>query len=81
MKLRDTLLLCAFIGGLLLWILEVMRVGFSGSYDVLLLSLVFLFAFQYFRQRDRQATKNVSPTIKQMAADRKKAAEVKTRKK
>lgn len=80
MKLRDTLLICAFIGGLLLWILEVMRVGFSGSYDVLLLSLIFLFAFQYFRQRDRQASKDVSPTIKQMAADRKKAAVIKKKK-
>ncbi|CCG99894.1 hypothetical protein FAES_1885 [Fibrella aestuarina BUZ 2] len=73
MKLRDTLLLCAFIGALLLWLLEVLRVGFSSSYDLLLFALIFLFAFQYFRQRDRQASKDVSPTIRQMAEDRKKA--------
>jgi hypothetical protein len=72
MKLRDTLLICAFFGGIVLWLLEVQRVGFSQSYDVLLFALIFLFAFQYFRQRDRQASKEVSPTIRQMAADRKK---------
>lgn len=77
MKLRDTLLLFAFIGALLLWLLEVMRVGFSGSYDLLLFALIFLFAFQYFRQRDRQASKDVSPTIRQMADDRKKASALK----
>lgn len=77
MKLRDSLLLFAFIGALLIWLLEVMRVGFSGSYDLLLFALIFLFAFQYFRQRDRQANKDVSPTIRQMADDRKKAATTK----
>jgi hypothetical protein len=77
MKLRDTLLLFAFIGGLVIWGLEVARVGFSQSYDLLLFAVIFIFAFQYFRQRDRQAAKDVSPTIKQMATDRKKAAQAK----
>ena len=71
MKLRDTVLLSGFIGALVLWILEVRRVGFSSSYDLLMLALVFLFAFQYFRVRARQANKDVSPTIKQMIDKRK----------
>jgi hypothetical protein len=74
MKLRDTLLICAFFGGIVLWILEVFRAGFTQSYYMLLFALIFLFAFQYFRQRDRQANKDVSPTIRQMVTDRKKAA-------
>ncbi len=74
MKLRDTLLICAFIGAMLLWILEIRRVGFSGSYDLLLLAMVFLFTFQFLRQRDRQKNKNVSPTIQQMIDKRKEVA-------
>lgn len=80
MKLRDTLLLCAFIGAMILWILEVSRVGFKGSYDLLMLALVFLFAFQYFRQRTRQAAKDMSPTVKQMIDKRKQDALKKGRK-
>ena len=80
MKLRDTLLLCGFIGAMILWLLEVRRVGFSGSYDLLMLALVFLFAFQFFRQRDRQVKKDVSPTIKQMIDKRKEDAQKKGKK-
>ena len=81
MKLRDTLFICAFIGALLLWILEIRRVGFSGSYDLLLLALVFLFGFQFFRVRDQQKSKNMSPTIKQMIDKRKQDAQKKVAKK
>ncbi|MEZ0483364.1 hypothetical protein [Fibrella aquatica] len=80
MKLRDTLLLCAFIGALILWILEIRRVGFSGSYDLLLLAVAFLFAFQLFRLRDQQKSKDVSPTIKQMIDKRKQDAQRKGKK-
>lgn len=80
MKLRNTLLICAFLGALLLWILEIMRVGFKNSYDLLLLALVFLFAFQYFRVRDQQRNKDVSPTISQMIDKRKKDAQHKGKK-
>ncbi|WP_375447940.1 hypothetical protein [uncultured Fibrella sp.] len=80
MKLRDTLFICAFIGALLLWILEIRRVGFSGSYDLLLLAVVFLFAFQFFRIRDQQKNKDVSPTIKQMIDKRKQEAQKKGKK-
>ena len=80
MKLRDTLLICAFIGALVLWILEIRRVGFSGSYDLLLLALIFLFAFQLFRIRDQQKSKDVSPTIKQMIDKRKQGDQKKEKK-
>jgi hypothetical protein len=80
MKLRDTLLICAFIGALVLWILEIRRVGFSGSYDLLLLALIFLFAFQLFRIRDQQKSKDVSPTIKQMIDKRKQGVQKKEKK-
>ncbi|GAA4395155.1 hypothetical protein GCM10023187_01710 [Nibrella viscosa] len=72
MKLTDTLLLFAGIGSLLLWILEYRRVGFLDSYWILLCCLAFLFGFQYIRQKRRQDNKDVSPTIKQMAEQRKK---------
>ena len=80
MKLRDTLFISAFIGALLLWILEIRRVGFSGSYDLLLLALVFLFGFQFFRVRDQQKNKTMSPTIKQMIAKKRQDAEKKAKK-
>ena len=74
------MLLSGFIGALVIWILEIRRVGFSGSYDLLLLALVFLFAFQYFRVRARQATKEMSPTVKQMIEKRKQDAQIKKKK-
>lgn len=70
MKLRDTLLLAAAFGSFMLWILEFRRASFVDSYWLLLLSLAFLLGFQYFRIRQRETDKLISPTIKQMATDR-----------
>lgn len=72
MKLRDTLLLSAAAGCFLLWILEYRRSSFADSYWLLLTSLGLLLAFQYFRIKQREAAKNLSPTIRQMAEDRQK---------
>ena len=72
MKLRGTLLLSSAVGCFLLWILEFRRSSFIDSYWLLLASLGFLLAFQYFRIKQREAAKDLSPTIKQMAEDRQK---------
>ena len=72
MKLRDTLLIAAAVGCFLLWILEFRRSSFIDSYWLLLASLGFLLAFQYFRIKRREADKVLSPTITQMAEDRQK---------
>lgn len=80
MKLRDTALLSLFIGSLFIWALEVRRAGFLESYPALMMALVFLFAYQFFKYRDRQAQKDVSPTIKQMVETRKKAVAKKGKK-
>ena len=80
MKLRDTALLSLFIGSLFIWALEVRRAGFLESYPALMMALVFLFAYQFFRYRDRQTQKTVSPTIRQMIETRKKVAAKKAKK-
>lgn len=72
MKIIDTILLSAGIGSLGLWLLEYRRIGFFDSYWLLLVSLALLFGYQYVRQKGRQANKEVSPTIRQMAESRKK---------
>ena len=73
MKLVDTVLISLAIGSFLLWVLEIRRTNsFLDSYPFLMLSLTFLLAFQYIRVKRRQDNKEVSPTIKQMAEQKKK---------
>lgn len=76
MKLRDTLLLSAALGCFILWILEFRRSSFTDSYWLLLASLGLLFVFQYFRIKQREAAKILSPTVKQMTEDRQKKKDV-----
>lgn len=82
MKLTDTLLLAAAIGSFLLWILEISRgASFADGYWLLLATLGFLLAFQYVRIKRRQDKGEISPTVKQMAADRAEKQKKKTAKK
>ncbi|GAB2777986.1 hypothetical protein GCM10027275_21580 [Rhabdobacter roseus] len=48
-KLIKTLLLASAIGFLVLWILEFRRTSLAESYWLLLLCLIFLLSFQYYR--------------------------------
>ena len=48
-KLIKTLLLATALGFLVLWILEFRRTSLAESYWLLLLCLVFLLSFQYYR--------------------------------
>ncbi|WP_040006649.1 hypothetical protein [Fibrisoma limi] len=70
MKLSETILIALALGSLLLWILEVRRTSFAESYWILMVCLAFLFSFQFVRNRRLEREKIVSPTIKQMEADR-----------
>ena len=72
MKLPEILLLAAAAGFLTIWIAEFQRTSFAESYWLLMLCLSFLLAFQYVKNQRLQREKAVSPTIKQMVADRKK---------
>jgi Flp pilus assembly protein TadB len=72
MKLPETLTLAAAVGLLILWIAEYQRTTFADSYWLLMLCLSFLLLFQFIRNRRIERDKEVSPTIKQMAADRQK---------
>ncbi|WP_019987765.1 hypothetical protein [Rudanella lutea] len=72
MKLNETLLLAGAAGALLIWLLELQRTSFAESYIYLMLCLALLFSLQFVRNRRIQREKEVSPTIKQMAADQKK---------
>ncbi|GAB3745359.1 hypothetical protein [Spirosoma pomorum] len=72
MKLPETLTLAAAVGFLILWIAEYQRTTFADSYWLLMLCLSFLLLFQFIRNRRIESDKEVSPTIKQMAADRQK---------
>ena len=73
MKLSETLLLAAAAGFLILWIAEFQRTTFADSYWLLMMCLAFLLAFQYVRNKRLEREKAISPTIKQMVDDRKKA--------
>lgn len=75
MKLSEILLLAAAAGFLTIWIAELQRTSFAESYWLLMLCLAFLLAFQYVKNQRLQREKAVSPTIKQMVNDRKKAPE------
>lgn len=75
MKLSEILLLAAAAGFLTIWIAELQRTTFAESYWLLMLCLAFLLAFQFVRTRRLEREKAVSPTIKQMVNDRKKAQE------
>ena len=75
MKLSEILLLAAAAGFLTIWIAEFQRTSFAESYWLLMLCLSFLLAFQYVKNQRLQREKAVSPTIKQMVNDRKKASE------
>ncbi|MBC8152115.1 MAG: hypothetical protein H7Z72_04320 [Bacteroidetes bacterium] len=70
MKLRDTLLLSAALGCFILWVMEFRRGSFADSYWLLLTSLGFLLTFQFFRVKQREAARALSPTVKQMIEDR-----------
>ena len=70
MKLSETILIALAVGSLLLWILEIRRTSFAESYWILMVCLAFLFSFQFVRNRRLEREKIVSPTIKQMEADR-----------
>jgi hypothetical protein len=72
MKLPETLTLAAAVGFLILWIAEYQRTTFADSYWLLMLCLSFLLLFQFIRNRRIERNKEISPTIKQMAADRQK---------
>ncbi|MVM30237.1 hypothetical protein GO755_09340 [Spirosoma sp. HMF4905] len=72
MKLSEILLLSAAAGFLILWVAEYQRTTFADSYWLLMLGVGFLFAFQYIKNKRLEREKAVSPTIKQMVADRKK---------
>lgn len=72
MKLPETLTLAAAVGFLILWIAEYQRTTFADSYWLLMLCLAFLLLFQFIRNRRIERSKEISPTIKQMAADRQK---------
>ncbi|GAB3495780.1 hypothetical protein GCM10027341_13570 [Spirosoma knui] len=72
MKLSEILLLAVAAGFLIIWIAEYQRTDFADSYWLLMLCLASLLAFQYVKNRRLEREKAVSPTIKQMAADRKK---------
>ncbi|KAB7732750.1 hypothetical protein F5984_02020 [Rudanella paleaurantiibacter] len=72
MKLNETLLLAGAAGALLIWLLELQRTSFAESYIYLMLCLALLFTLQFVRNKRIQREKQVSPTIKQMAADQKK---------
>ena len=73
MKLSEILLLAASVGFLTIWIAEFQRTTLTESYWLLMLCLAFLLAFQYVKNGRLQREKAVSPTIKQMINDRKKA--------
>ena len=75
MKLSEILLLAAAAGFLTIWIAELQRTTFAESYWLLMLCLAFLLAFQFVRTKRLEREKAVSPTIKQMINDRKKAPE------
>ncbi|GAB3556686.1 hypothetical protein [Spirosoma fluminis] len=72
MKLSEILLLAVAAGFLIIWIAEYQRTDFADSYWLLMLCLASLLAFQYVKNWRLEREKAVSPTIKQMAADRKK---------
>ncbi|MBC3785171.1 hypothetical protein [Spirosoma utsteinense] len=75
MKLPEILLLAAAAGFLTIWIAEFQRTTFAESYWLLMLCLAFLLAFQFVRNKRLEREKTISPTIKQMVNDRKKATE------
>jgi hypothetical protein len=72
LKLSEILQLSAAAGFLILWIAEYQRTTFADSYWLLMLSVGFLFAFQYVKNKRLEREKAISPTIKQMVEDRKK---------
>lgn len=72
LKLYEVLMLSAAAGFVVLWIAEYQRTSFAESYWLLMLSLGFLLAFQYVKNKRLEREKAVSPTIKQMVEDRKK---------
>lgn len=59
-KLIKTLLLATALGLFMLWILEIFRTDLSNSYWLLMLSLTFLLAYQYYRLRTAPPTPTVS---------------------
>ena len=74
-KLSEILLLAGAGGFLVIWIAEYMRTSFAESYWLLMLMLGCLLAFQYLKNKRLEREKTVSPTIKQMIDDRKKASQ------
>lgn len=72
MKLSEILILAAAAGFLIIWIAEYQRTSFAESYWLLMLCLGSLLAFQFVKNRRLEREKVISPTIKQMAEDRKK---------
>lgn len=74
MKLSETLILAAAVGFLILWIVEYQRTDFADSYWLLMLCLGLLLGFQYVKNKRLDREKAISPTLKQMVADRTKAA-------
>lgn len=72
LKLGEVLLLAGGVGFLVLWIAEYQRTSFAESYWLLMLCLGCLLAFQFTKNKRLEREKAVSPTIKQMADDRKK---------
>ena len=75
LKLSETLILAAAAGFLILWIAEFQRTTFADSYWLLMLCLGCLLGFQYVKNKRLEREKAISPTIKQMVDDRKKATE------
>lgn len=59
-KLIKTLLLATALGFFMLWIMEIFRTDLSNSYWLLMLSLMFLLVFQYYRLRTTPSTPTVT---------------------
>ena len=61
-KLTKSLLLYAALGFFILWVMEILRTDLGHSYWLLMLSLTFLLAYQYFRLRAAPPDSPTKPT-------------------